>query len=266
MPARLRLVKATGGAAEVLLLEPEPEPRPRGVEGPGPARAGAWRRAPCWQPAARANGRGRGGRTTRRRPAPGPAARRSRARSWPRAAAWPSRRTSTSRSPTPSATRPSTPTSRARWRRPTAGLHLTTEVLDRCRAAGADVHAVDLAVGLATFRPLPAARSRTTSCTPSATGSRRRPWRLPSRPAGWSPSAPRRCGPWRRPRPPASWRARATCSSDAGFAFAVVDVLMTNFHLPRSTLLLLLEAFCGTAVAGPVRGGAGRRLPVPVLR
>ena len=30
-----------------------------------------------------------------------------------------------------------------------------------------------------------------------------------------------------------------------GFDFAVVDVLMTNFHMPRSTLLLLLEAFAG---------------------
>ncbi len=31
-----------------------------------------------------------------------------------------------------------------------------------------------------------------------------------------------------------------------GFRFAVVDVLMTNFHLPRSSLLVLLEAFCGS--------------------
>src|SRR5687768_3461412 len=41
---------------------------------------------------------------------------------------------------------------------PTAGLHLTPEVLDGCRAAGATVATVELAVGLGTFRPMTAER------------------------------------------------------------------------------------------------------------
>ena len=50
------------------------------------------------------------------------------------------------------------------------------------------------------------------------------------------------------------------------FPFRMVDVLVTNFHLPRSSLLLLVEAFCGPVWRELYATALAEGLPVPVLR
>ena len=132
---------------------------------------------------------------------------------------------------------------------PTAGLHLTPAVLDGCRAAGAGLEVVDLVVGMGTFRPMSASkvedhpmhaeRYRVPAATMAACEAARAVGKrvvavgtttvralesaaLSGQLEGRTELFIRR--PWR-------WR--------------LVDVLMTNFHLPRSSLLVLVDAFVG---------------------
>jgi S-adenosylmethionine:tRNA ribosyltransferase-isomerase len=132
---------------------------------------------------------------------------------------------------------------------PTAGLHLTPAVLDGCRAAGVRIEMVDLVVGMGTFRPISALkvedhdmhaeRYRVGAGTMAACEEARAAGgrviavgtttvralesaALSGQLEGRTELFIRR--PWR-------WR--------------VVDVLLTNFHLPRSSLLVLIDAFVG---------------------
>ena len=114
-----------------------------------------------------------------------------------------------------------------------------------CQAAGATVARVDLAIGLDTFRPV-------TAATPEEHVIHTERYSVP--PPPWRPVP----GPDRvvavgttavRALESAAATGRLSGRTDlyihGAFRFRVVDVLVTNFHLPRSSLLLLVEAFCG---------------------
>ena len=128
---------------------------------------------------------------------------------------------------------------------PTAGLHLTEEVLSRCQARDVRVCGVDLAVGMATFKPVVADRAEEHQMHIER-------YQIP--PDTWFA-----CRSARRVVAVGTTTVRALETAAAtgalqgetdlfirgDFPFGVVDALMTNFHMPRSTLLLLLESFCG---------------------
>ncbi len=129
---------------------------------------------------------------------------------------------------------------------PTAGLHLTDGVLEACRQRGAQVVGLDLAVGLGTFRPVKAARAEDHTmhaehyCIPEATWEAVREARGRVVAIGTTTV---------RALESAAATGRLEDRTELyirpGHVFSTVDVLMTNFHLPRSTLLLMVEAFCG---------------------
>jgi S-adenosylmethionine:tRNA ribosyltransferase-isomerase len=128
---------------------------------------------------------------------------------------------------------------------PTAGLHFTPELLEACRAAGATVARVELAIGLDTFRPI-------TAPTPAEHVIHSERYSVP-------PETMEACAGADRVVAVGTTAVRALESAAAGgglagrtdlyihgeYPFRVVDVLVTNFHLPRSSLLLLVESFCG---------------------
>lgn len=146
---------------------------------------------------------------------------------------------------------------------PTAGLHLTTDLLRRCEAKGVTIASVELAVGLGTFRPITTDRVEDHPLhaeryrVPAATAAL-----LAGRPA---PSRGKGAGSAGSAGPPGSvvavgttvvrtletWAATGETSGTSGlfihgsYPFAMVDRLITNFHVPRSSLLALVEAFVG---------------------
>jgi S-adenosylmethionine:tRNA ribosyltransferase-isomerase len=128
---------------------------------------------------------------------------------------------------------------------PTAGLHFTPELLEACADAGATLARVDLAIGLDTFRPI-------TTATAEEHVIHTERYSVPAATMAACAEADRVVAVGTtavRALESAFARGALTGRTDlyihGSFPFRVVDVLVTNFHLPRSSLLLLVEAFCG---------------------
>lgn len=150
---------------------------------------------------------------------------------------------------------------------PTAGLHFTDEVVDAIRAKGAAIETVTLHVGSGTFRPVATENPADHILDPE-------PYRVPpetaaallamvraAAPASASASTPasttkrgriiavgttavRTLEAWALAGQPddGAWR-ETNLFILPPFKFQVVEGLVTNFHLPRSSLLMLVAAF-----------------------
>ena len=135
---------------------------------------------------------------------------------------------------------------------PTAGLHFTRELLGRLDARGIEVHGLRLDVGPATFRPIAVPRGH------DAPVIEPEPINIPAETAE---AIARAKAQGRRVVAVGTTTTRALESAADGaggvrmgaggadlfirspYRFRLVDALVTNFHLPRSSLLMLVSAF-----------------------
>lgn len=142
---------------------------------------------------------------------------------------------------------------------PTAGLHFSQQILERLKLKGIETCEVTLDVGLGTFQPI---RSENLDShvmhaesyeIPEQTGAKIADAKSAGRPViaigttvvrALEDSAQRAVREKSRKKL-LSARSEATIFITPGHEFQVVDGLLTNFHLPRSTLLALVCAFAG---------------------
>lgn len=136
---------------------------------------------------------------------------------------------------------------------PTAGLHFTPELLEAIRARGVSTHAVTLHVGAGTFLPVKA--------DDTADHRMHSEWGTVSEETAQALNAVHAAGGRIICVGTTSLRLLESATGEdgiirpfhddtaifitPGYRFRAVDVLMTNFHLPRSTLFMLVSAFAG---------------------
>ena len=142
---------------------------------------------------------------------------------------------------------------------PTAGLHFTVEIMERIRKRGCQMCEVTLNVGLGTFQPVHAenledhkihAESYEIGADAANKIAAAKRESRPVLAVGTTvvrtlEDAVTRTEPSEKGTTVAPGRAEAQIFILPGHRFRVVDALLTNFHLPKSTLLALVAAFAG---------------------
>jgi S-adenosylmethionine:tRNA ribosyltransferase-isomerase len=136
---------------------------------------------------------------------------------------------------------------------PTAGLHFTPAILDALSAKGVMISGLDLQVGPGTFKPVEVEDPREHPMHPEqyeisprlaalmelTREQGGRVWAVGTTVVRALESAVDGSGAVR------AGRGETRLMITPGYRFRVVDRLLTNFHLPRSTLLMLVSAFAG---------------------
>ena len=137
---------------------------------------------------------------------------------------------------------------------PTAGLHFTPELLARLRQREVELRTVTLHVGVGTFKPVTVDQVEdhrmgaewvevgveTVCAIEQARARGRRIMAVGTTVVRALETAARADGQIR------PYRGETDMFMTPGFPFKVVDALLTNFHLPRTTLLMLVSALTGT--------------------
>jgi S-adenosylmethionine:tRNA ribosyltransferase-isomerase len=142
---------------------------------------------------------------------------------------------------------------------PTAGLHFTTEILERIRERGIEIVEVTLHVGLGTFQPVRVEKveehklhrewyeipAKTAAAINAAKAEGRRVVAVGTTTVRTLEFAAQRARELGAVSGVKAGQGEADIFIYPGYRFQVVDALLTNFHLPQSTLLMLVCALGG---------------------
>ncbi len=135
---------------------------------------------------------------------------------------------------------------------PTAGLHFTDELIEKLMKKGVEIEDVTLDVGLGTFRPVKAhdlrdhpmhtERCRVSRKTADAVNRAKAEGR---RVIAVGTTSVRTMESMAEKDKLSSGDTSTSLFIYPGYRFQIVDGMITNFHLPQSTLLMLVSAFAG---------------------